>query len=162
MNIRSFFKCTAVGTALLCAGALQGFAQAPGGGGAGRGGMGVLTQEQRTKIRETIGSELTPLRQQLVAAEKAAAQAALASDATEGSVKAKFDEVAKVQAKIAVVRFKGIKAIASTLTSEQKTQLEGMRDGGYNALFGMMGGFGGAAGGGRGNRTGGGGGNRNN
>ena len=164
MKLRSFFKCTAVASALLCASALTGYAQAQGGGGggAGRGGMGVLTQEQRTKMRDAIQSEITPLMQQLVAAEKEAVKAAL-SDASEDSLKSKIEAVNKLQGQIAVVRVKGFKAIASTLTSEQKEQLEGMRDGGYMALFGATGGMAGG-GGGRGNRNagGGGGGNRNN
>ncbi len=162
MKIRTFLKHTLVIAGLLCA-TFQASAQAPAGGGGGRGGMGVLTQEQRTKVRETIQAEMTPLMEKLVAAQKEAAKAALADNATEATVKAKVEAVHKIQTDMAVLRLKGLKAIASTLTAEQKTQLESARDGGYSALLGGFGGMGGmGGGGGRGGAGGGGGGGTRN
>jgi Spy/CpxP family protein refolding chaperone len=152
MKISMFLPYSLLVAGLLGTTALQTNAQAPGGGG--RGGMGVLTQEQRTKMRETVQADLTPLTEKLVAAQKEAVKAALAGD-SEATVKAKLEAVSKIQTEIAVLRLKGVKAIASTLTAEQKTQLENARDGGYMSLFGMMGGA-------RGARAGGGGGGGNN
>jgi Spy/CpxP family protein refolding chaperone len=111
--------------------------------------MGVLTQEQRTKAREAIQDELTPLTEKLTAAQKDLVTAALADNATEATVKPKIDAVNKIQADITLLRFKGLKAIASTLTPEQKEQLANARDGGYMSLF-MMGGARGGGGGRRG------------
>ena len=153
MKTNVFLKCSLLAAGLLCASLLPALAQAPGGGGGGgRGGMGVLTQEQRTKMRETVQADLAPLMEKLAAAQKEAAKAALAENASEQTVKAKIEAVTKIQAEMALLRFKGIKAIAASLTAEQKTQLDNARDGGYMALFNMMGG------GGRGGRAGGGGG----
>lgn len=158
MKTRTFLKCSLVAAGLLLAAAFPNTAQAQGGGGGGggRGGgmMGVLTQEQRTKMREAIQGELQPLMEKLVAAEKEVVKAALA-DASEASVKPKIEAVQKIQGEMALLRLKGVKAIASSLTSEQKSQLEGMRDGGYNSLFGgmMFGGRGGGGGGGRRNNN---------
>lgn len=105
--------------------------------------MGVLTQDQRTKMREAIQDELTPLTEKLAAAQKEVVKAALAGDASEATVKAKIEAVHKIQTDVALLRFKGLKAIASTLTADQKDQLNNARDGGYMALFGMGGGRGG-------------------
>jgi len=160
MKIRTFLKHTLVIAGLLLA-TFQASAQAPAGGGGGaRGNMGILTQEQRTKMREAIATEMTPLTEKLVAAQKEAAKAALADNATEAAVRAKVEAVHKIQTDMAVLRLKGLKAIASTLTAEQKTQLENARDGGYNALLGAFGGMG-MGGGGRAGGGGGGGGTRN-
>ena len=145
---------------LLCAMTFQAGAQAQAttGGGGGRGGM--LTQDQRTKMRESLPqSELTPLSEKLVAAQKEAVKAALAANADAQTVKGKIDAVTKIQAEIAMLRFKGVKAIASTLTDEQKTQMEASPGMAYNQLFGTMGGGRGGMGGGR--RNGGGGGGNN-
>jgi Spy/CpxP family protein refolding chaperone len=153
MKPNTFLKYALLIAGLIGAAGTQAFAQAQqGGGGAGRGGFGVLTQEQRTKMRETVQADLTPLMEKLVAAQKEAVTAALAENASEATVKAKLEAVSKIQTDLALLRFKGVKAIASTLTAEQKTQLSNSRDGGYNALLGMMGG------GARGARSGGGGG----
>ena len=116
------------------------------------GGMGVLTQEQRTQMREAIQDQLTPLMTKLTAAQKEVVKAALADGATEASVKAKVETVNAIQTDIALLRFKGLKAIASTLTADQKTQLENARDGGYMELF-MMGGRGGGRRGGNNNNN---------
>lgn len=157
MKTNVFLKCSLLAAGLLCASLLPALAQAPGGGaGGGRGGMGVLTQEQRTKMRETVQADLAPLMEKLAAAQKEAAKAALAENASEQTVKAKIEAVTKIQAEMALIRFKGIKAIAGGLTSEQKSQLGEARDGGYMSLFGGM------MGGGRAGRAGGGGGGGNN
>jgi Spy/CpxP family protein refolding chaperone len=141
-----FFKCTLLLASLLAATTFSAVAQGQGGGGGrGMGGMGVLTQEQRTKMRDAIQDKLTPLTEKLAAAQKEVVQAALADDATDAKVKAKVEAVNAIQTDIALLRFKGLKAIASTLTADQKTQLENARDGGYMALF-MMGGRGGGGG----------------
>jgi hypothetical protein len=66
------------------------------------------------------------------------------------TVKPKIEAVTKIQADMALLRFKGVKAIASNLTVEQKTQLKNAPNGGYPALFGMMGGGQGRHGGGGG------------
>jgi Spy/CpxP family protein refolding chaperone len=151
MKTRMFLKCAVVLASLLAATTFSALAQGQGGGGGrGAGGMGILTQEQRTKMREAIQDELTPLTEKLVAAQKEVVKAAMAENATEASVKAKLEAVQKIQTDLTVVRFKGFKAIASTLTAEQKTQLENARDGGYTSIF-MMGG---ARGGGGGRRAG--------
>lgn len=153
MKTNVFLKCSLLAAGLLCASLLPALAQAP--GGAGRGGTAVLTQEQRTKMRETVQADFAPLTEKLVAAQKEAVKAALAENASEQTVKAKIEAVTKIQAEISLLRFKGVKAIAASLTAEQKSQLNDARDGGYMALFGM-------GGGGRGGRAGGGGGGGNN
>jgi len=154
MKTNVFLKCSLLAAGLLCASLLPALAQAP--GGAGRGGTAVLTQEQRTKMRETVQADFAPLTEKLVAAQKEAVKAALAENASEQTVKAKIEAVTKIQAEIALLRFKGVKAIAASLTTEQKSQLGEARDGGYGALFGGM------MGGGRAGRAGGGGGGGNN
>ena len=154
MTTRTFFKYSVLTAGLVLASTLPALAQAPGGGAGARGSMGVLTQEQRTKVREVTQPELAPLQEKLLEAQKDLAKAALAENATEETVKAKAEALSKIQCQIAVARFKGVKAIASTLTAEQKAQLNEARDNGYLALFGTFGG----GGGGRGARGGGGGG----
>ncbi len=67
----------------------------------------------------------------------------------------KLEAVAKIQTDIAVLRFtKVVKAVAPSVTDDQKTQMSTNPGGTYGMLFG--GGFGGGRGGGR--RQGGGGG----
>jgi len=120
-----------------------------------------LTQEQRSKMRETmqaLQADLSPLTNRLAIAQKDAVKAALAKDADEKTVRGKIEAVAKVQTDIAVLRFKAVKEIASTLTDEQKTQMDARPGSAYNALFGGMGGMGG--GGGRRGGAGSGGGNQ--
>ena len=139
---------------------------AGGGGGRGGGRGGILTQEQNTQIRDavTATTEFTDLNTKLAAAQKAAVTAALASDATEASVRAKVEAVAKIQTDIAVLRYtKAVKAVVPSITAEQKTQIDAAPPAQtYNTLFGggAAAGRGGAAGagGGRGGRRGGGGG----
>ena len=152
MKTRTFLTHMLVALSLLCAAVFQAVAQAPGGGGPG----GILTQEQRTKMRETmqaLQADLTPLTNKLATVQKDAVKAALAKDADEKTLRAKIEAVAKVQTDIALLRFKAVKEIASTLTEEQKTQMEARPGTAYNSLFGGMGGGGGG-------RRGGGGGNQ--
>ena len=110
--------------------------------------MGVLTQEQRTKMRETIQADLTPLTEKLAEAQKEAVKAALAANADEKTVRAKIEAVTKIQTEIMMLRFKAVKAIAPTITAEQKTQMESAPGGGFNTLFSTMGGGRGGRGGG--------------
>jgi Spy/CpxP family protein refolding chaperone len=155
MKPTTFLTQVIVAAGLLCAAASPAVAQAPGGMGPG----GVLTQEQRTKMRETmqaLQADLSPLTNKLAIAQKDVVKAALAKDAEEKTVRATIETVAKIQTDIAMLRFKAVKEIASTLTDEQKTQLAARPGMAYNALFGGMGGMGG--GGRRGGGGGGGGG----
>jgi Spy/CpxP family protein refolding chaperone len=129
-----------------------------GGGRAGGGRGGVLTPEQTAKITEVTQTEMTALTQKLQEAQKAAVAAAVAPGATEISVGAKIKEVVRIQTEMAMLKFKGIKAIASTITDDQKTQLEGAANA-YQTLFGagrtMGGQRGGAGAGGAGGAGGG-------
>ena len=147
---------------MLCAATFQAVAQPGGGGGGGGfgGGFGggrgmVLTQDQMQQFRDATQAapEMADLRTKLQAAQKDAVDAALKKDATESDVRAKLEAVAKIQTDIAMVNYtKGVKAIAASVTDDQKTQIDAAPAGTYNMLFG--GGFGG----GRGGRRGGGGG----
>ena len=157
MKTRTFLTHILVAVGLLCAAAFQAVAQAPGGGGSG----GILNQEQRTKMRETMQAsqaDLASLTNKLAVAQKDAVKAALAKDADAQSVRAKIEAVSKIQTDIAMLRLKAVKEIASTLTDEQKTQMDARPGSAYNALFGGMGGMGG--GGGRRGGAGSGGGNQ--
>jgi Spy/CpxP family protein refolding chaperone len=149
-----------VAVGLLSAAAFQAVAQAPGGGGPG----GILTQEQRTKMRESLQAlqaDLSPLTNKLAVAQKDAIKAVLAKEADQSAVRAKIEAVAKVQTDIAMLRLKALKELASTLTDEQKTQMEARPGMAYNTLFGGMGGMGGGGRrGGAGGGAGGGGGNQ--
>ncbi len=129
--------------ALLSVLAIQSFGQ----GRAGAGGL--LTPEQRTKIRESLQSsqsEVTELTTKLAAAQKEAVKAALAKDADEKSVRPKIEAVTKIQTEIALLRLKAVKDVASTLTDEQKTQIENRPGMAYNALLGGFGAVGGGGG----------------
>jgi Spy/CpxP family protein refolding chaperone len=144
---------------LLCSTSITATAQGGGGGGGfGGGRRGGLTQEQNQQIRDALqdSSEMTALTEKLNAAQQEAIDAALAKDATEASVRAKVEAVAKIQTDIAMLRYtKAVKAVVPSITDEQKTQMKEIPFLGYNQLFG--GGFGGR-GGRRGGRGGGGGG----
>ena len=114
-----------------------------------------MTQEQRSKMRETLQAlqaDLSPLTNKLAVAQKDAVKAALAKDADEKTVRGKIEAVAKVQTDIAVLRFKAVKEIASTLTDEQKNQMEARPGTAYNSLLGGMGGGGARRGGAGGNQ----------
>jgi hypothetical protein len=120
--------------------------------GGGRGG--VLTQEQNQQIMTAVqgSAELTALTTKLAAAQKEAVNAALAPDATEASVRAKVEAVAKIQTDIAVMRYTvAVKPVVASITADQKTQIDAAPAAAtYGQLYG-----GGFAGGGRGGRRGG-------
>lgn len=149
MKTRTFLTSVAVAAGLLCPAAYQAVAQAPGGG---RGG--VLTQEQRTQLRESMQAaraDLAPLIQKLNAAQKEALDAALAKNPDEKVVREKIEAVAKIETDIAMLRFKSVKAVAATITEEQKAQIEQRPRMTYMMLLGGgfgMGGPGGRRGGG--------------
>ena len=150
MKSRTFLTDIIFTAALLSVLAIPAFGQ----GRAGAGGL--LTPEQRTKIRESLQSsqtEVTELTTKLAAAQKEAVKAALAKDADEKSVRPKIEAVTKIQTEIALLRLKAVKDVASTLTDEQKTQIENRPGMAYNALLGGFGAVGGG-GGGRGARAG--------
>jgi len=120
-----------------------------------------LTPEQTQQMMTAVqgSTALTDLTTKLTAAQKDAVDAALAKDATEASVRAKLEAVAKIQTDIAVLRYTtAVKPIAASVTDDQKTQIDAAPGMTYNQLFGGGGGFGGGRGGGRGGRGGGGGG----
>src|SRR6266436_397989 len=145
MKSRTFLTPILITTALLSVLATQAIAQGRAGGGAG----GILTAEQRTKMRESLQSsqtELTQLTEKLAAAQKEAVKAALAKDADEKNVRPKIEAVTKIQTEIALLRLKAVKEIASTLTDEQKTQIETRPGMAYNALLGGFGAVGGGGG----------------
>jgi len=136
------------------------------GGGGGRGG--VFTPEQQTKITEAMTAaqtDVTSLNDELLKAQTAAVKA-VTENASAESIKLKVDDVVKIQAKIAMLRYnKAIKPLAKDLTAEQKTQLTDNPATGYTTIFGAgraggpgRGGAGGGAGrGGAGGGAGGGG-----
>jgi Spy/CpxP family protein refolding chaperone len=156
MKTRTFLTSLLLVAGLACGTAFEAAAQGGGGGGGGGGGRGMgmgmrgaLTPEQVTQINDAVQADMVALTQKLTDAQKAAVTAALAKDATEASVKAKLEAVAKVQTDIAVLRFnKGVKAIASSVTDEQKTQMDTAPGMAYQQLFGGAGGRGGRGGGG--------------
>jgi hypothetical protein len=167
MKTRTFLKCLTVAAAMLCAATIQVVAQ-PGGGGGGGGfgggrGRGALTPEQMQQMRDALpadSADMTALTAKLTAAQKEAVNAALAKDATEASVKAKIEAVAKIQTDIAMLRYnKAVKPIVASVTDEQKTQIDAAPGGTYNMMFTGGGGFGGRRGGGFGGGGGGGGAN---
>jgi Spy/CpxP family protein refolding chaperone len=136
MKTRTFLTQTLIAVSLIVAGAIQAVAQQGPGGG-------ILTQEQRTTMREAMQAaqaDLAPLTNKLAAAQKEVIKAAVAKNADEKAVRAKLEAVAKIQTDIAVLRLKAVKEIASTLTEEQKTQMDERPGSAYNSLFGSMGG----------------------
>lgn len=154
MKTRTFLTHLVVAAGLLAPAAYQARAQAPGGGG------GVLTQEQRTQLRESMQSSqdaLAPLNEKLAAAQKEVLKAALAKTPDEKVIREKVEAVGKIQTEIAMLRFKSVKGVVSTITDEQKTQIQERPGMTYMMLFG--GGFSGMGGPG-GRRGGGGGGNQ--
>jgi Spy/CpxP family protein refolding chaperone len=141
MKTRTFLTHLVAVAGLVGLAAFSAQAQAPGGGGP----RGILTQEQRTKMRDAMqGSQtdLTQLNEKLAAAQKDALKAILAKNPDEKTVRAKIEAVTKVQVEMAMLRFKALKEIAPTLTEEQKTQMEERPALGYNALLGGFGGMG--------------------
>ena len=144
-----------VGSLFACSTEVLAQAGGGGGGGGGRGGRGaILTPEQNTQMRDAMqgSAEVTALMTKLTAAQKEAIDAALAPGATEASVRAKVEAVSKIQTDLAMLRYtKAVKAVAPSITPEQKTQIDAAPGMTYMQLFGG-GGFGG------GGRRGGGGG----
>src|ERR1019366_2410942 len=108
---------------------------------------------------------LTDLGPNLTAVQKDTVNAVLDKNATGDSVKAKLQAMADIEAQTAMERYnKGVKSVASSVTGDQKSQLDDMPNGsGYTAAYtqlfgGGRGGFGGTNGAarGRGGRGGGG------
>jgi S-formylglutathione hydrolase FrmB len=142
-----------------------------GGFGGFGGGFGLLTQEQQQTLNEALQNDtvLTDLGPDLTAAQKDTVNAVLDKNATGDSVKAKLQAMADIEAQIAMERYnKGVRSVASSVTDDQKSQLDDMPNGfGYTAAYsqlfgggrGGFGGFGGTNGAarGRGGRGGGGG-----
>ena len=134
-----------------------------GGGGGGRGGRGgVLSQEDTTAVQTAVQADanMTKLQTDLTAAQTAAVEEALKAGATDASIKAKLDAVAKIQSDLGLAREKIVMKTVK-LTDDQKAQIK-TNAMGYATLFGGAGGggrgMGGGAGGGGGRRGGGGGG----
>jgi Spy/CpxP family protein refolding chaperone len=163
MKTRAFLTCLTVAAGLLCATTFQAEAQAGGGGGGGRGG--VLTQDQnkqmRTAMRDLMGSdELSALTNKLAIAQKAALDAAVASGATEATVRPKVEAVAAIETDIAMLRYnKAVLPIVPSITDDQKSQIDDNPGRAYMQLLGA--GYGGGFGGRGGGRRGGGGGGAN-
>src|SRR5579862_4748157 len=114
MKTRSLIAPLLLAAGLICATGFEAVAGG-GGGGGGRGGGGGfgggLTPEQATQIRDALqgSADMSALTNKLAAAQKDAINAALAKDATDASVRAKVEAVAKIQTDIAVLRYsKGV------------------------------------------------------
>jgi len=131
---------------LLCGATFQAAAQQGGGGGRGM----ILSQEDRTAVMDATRPQLTKLRADLLEAQKAAIETALAENAKDEEIKAKLEAVSKIQNEIALVWCKAVKKNVK-LTDDQTSRLKENPGFGYMQLFGQMGG-------GRGRRGGGGGG----
>jgi len=138
-----------VAAGLLCGAAFQAAAQQ---GGGGRGG--ILSQDDRAALREALqgNTQITQLRSQLEAAQKAAVEAALAENAKDEDVLPKLEAVSKIQNQLALVYYKAVKKSVK-LSDDQTGQMKERPTAGFTSLFNPMG-----FGGGRGRRGGGGGG----
>ena len=80
-------------------------------------------------------TNFTALQDQLTAAQKDAVVAVLAKS-DDNTVRAKLEAVAKIQTDIAVLRYtKGVKALAATITADQKTAMNTTPAPAYDALF---------------------------
>jgi len=126
---------------LLC-GTFQATAQQ--GGGAGRGP--ILSPEDRTAVQEATREQLTKLRADLQAAQKAAVEAALSEDAKDEDIRPKLEAVSKIQNEIALVYCKAVKKNVK-FTDEQTSRMKETPGVGYMTLFGGGFGFGGRRGG---------------
>jgi Spy/CpxP family protein refolding chaperone len=146
-------------------------AAAQGGGGGRMSRSSALTQEQMTKIDDTVRVDVAELSTKLADAQRAAIKAATAKFGNEADCKAKVEAVTKLQIEIAMLRYKGVRLMASSLTDEQRQGMDDSPATAYQLLFGGGsgvdslggrtggGGFGGGTGGGGfGGGTGGGGG----
>jgi Spy/CpxP family protein refolding chaperone len=145
-------KILLVAASLLCTAALQTFAQPGGGGGFGGGGggfgggggmgmgMGPLQMEDMQAIQTAVAADanMTKLQTDLTAAQTAAVEEALKAGATDATIKAKLEAVAKIQTELALAREKIVLKTVK-LTDEQKTQLKAGPVG-YTTLFGGAGG----------------------
>jgi hypothetical protein len=140
MNTRILTYALAV-AGLLC-GTFQTAAQQGSGGGRGP----ILSQEDRTAVREATREQLTRLRADLQAAQKAAVEAALSENAKDEDVKAKLEAVTKIQNEIALVYCKAVKKTVK-FTDEQTSRMKENPGIGYMTLFGGGFGFGGRGGG---------------
>jgi Spy/CpxP family protein refolding chaperone len=133
-----------------------------GGGMSGFDGImgmpGALTRDQTTKINNAVQqAELAELAAKLTEAQKAVIKAATAKFANEADVKTKVETVAKIQTEITMLRYKGVRAIASSLTDNQKKGMDDTPAPAYQELF-SVGSTGSLAGSGSGMPAGGGGG----
>jgi uncharacterized membrane protein len=145
-----FLVCALTVAGLFCSVTFQAAAQQAGGG---RGRGGILSPEDRTAVQEATREQLTKLRTDLQAAQKAAVEAALAENAKDEDIKAKLDAVSKIQNEMALVYCKAVKKTVK-FTDEQRSQMKETPFLGYMTLFGP-GGFGGRGGGPRGGGAGG-------
>ena len=112
-------------------------------GGAGRGGLGgMLDDQQRDLLREALqkhGDELRKLDEKMRVAQKELMQAIMAEKADEKVVREKAEVVAKIQVEQILLRAKALAVVVPTLKPEQREQLENSPW----ALGMMAGGFGG-------------------
>jgi Spy/CpxP family protein refolding chaperone len=162
MKTRTFLISVLAVIGLACGIADQAAAQGGGGGFTGRiGRSSALTREQMTKIDETMPVDIAELNTKLADAQRAAIKAATAKFGNEADCKAKIEAVTKIQIEIAMLRYKGVRLISSSLTDDQR---QGMNDSpapAYQLLFSGGSGVdslaGGTGGGGFGGGTGGGG-----
>jgi Spy/CpxP family protein refolding chaperone len=127
-------------------GGMGGMGGGMGGGRTGGGGMssfvgsmsisGALTQEQTTKINNVVQqAELADLAAKLLEAQKAVIKAATAKFANEADVRTKVEAVAKIQTEITMLRYKGVRAIASSLTDNQRKGMDTSPAPAYQELF---------------------------
>jgi len=141
-------------TGLLLAAAFPANAQ-PAGGGGGRG-MSFLSEDHRAKMQEINRSpEIAQLNTKLAAAQKEAVTAAMAENPDESVIRSKIEAVHKLQTDLALAHFKAMKEVLSSLSSDEKPEMNTRP---AQMTYGML--FGGFGGGGR-RGGGGGGGNRN-
>lgn len=125
-NIGQYAATLAVAGAItLFAASIQ--AQPGGGGQGGRGGFGGgLDQQQMTTLREAMAKDqdaAQALQDKLQAAQKELMKAVLADPQVEATIKAKADEVAKLQAQLMVLRAKAFASVNPTLKPEQRDQM---------------------------------------
>jgi Spy/CpxP family protein refolding chaperone len=137
MKTRTFLFSVLAVIGLACGIADQAAAQ--GGGGGGFGGRmsrsSALTQEQLIKIDDTMMVDVAELSAKLAEAQRAAIKAATAKFGNEADCKAKVEAVAKLQIEIAMLRYKGVRLIASSLTNEQKKAMDDSPAAAYQQLF---------------------------
>lgn len=104
---------------------LTGLAQ-PAGGGQGRGGVGLLDDQQQQVFREAMqknSDQLRVLGDKLRVAQKELIEATLAEKYDESAVRGKAEAVAKIQVEMITLRAKALSTVAPTLKPEQKENL---------------------------------------